>query len=448
MTMSNAANIIVGWNGRGEAGGDIPISVGRDIVLNPQALQDFGGHLFKDVEHDLVVVCGAIAFADRLVLRRRGSGWPRSFHLTIAVLDLNAWKRNQVINSLQEALEYVTGDQWTFNFVSGGRRITVPQGSWRFADGPFVVLPFSDGLDSYLQWQLLKIEEPHVSPVRMQTSSRALSEARNRLIDAVGSARNRRVRFPVSLRVGNHAEPTYRTRTFLFFSMAALAAAKLGTTRVVIGENGVGALGPSLIPYGDECPHSTTHPAFTRRLSRFLNELLQTQIAFEHPQVFHTKGQVLARAINLGVKGWESTNSCVRDARSGLDGLPCGVCSGCLLRRTAIWAAGDERTGFFWEDLSAGSLDQSRRNRCGREATKNDHDIMHFGAHAMASLARLSMLSPEALVYQQAAYELVGPDGNLGQAAEEVHRLVGTYADEWRSFLNWSGGVPLLNVEQ
>jgi hypothetical protein len=444
--MVNTAHIAVKWSDTPTSGATHHCLVGRDIKLSPQALQDYGGSLLTDTEHDLIVLCGAIAYTDRLVRRRRGSGWPRQLRLTVAVIDTVAWNRTSVIAGLRDAVQYITGDRWTFEFVSGGQRITVQQTAWRFADGPFVVVPFSDGLDSFLQWQLLRLEEPDATPLRLQTSSRALSEARNRLIDVAGGADDPRIRLPITFRV-DHAEPTYRTRTFLFFAMAALAAAKVGSTRVIIGENGVGALGPGLIPYGDECPHRTTHPAFTRRLARFLNELLGTQSVFEHPQLYRTKGEVLDRGLNLGVRGWEHTNSCVRDSRSDLGGLACGVCAGCLLRRTALWAAGKEPTGYFWENLSAQSLDASR-NRCGRDATDNDQDIMLCGAHAMESLAKLSCKSPEASIYQQAAYELVGTQGDLSEVAQKIHRLIAAYANEWRNFLDWSGGTPLLNVEQ
>ena len=108
-------------------------------------------------------------------------------------------------------------------------------------------MPFSDGMDSFLQWQLLAIDEPAAVPLRIQTSNRNMVEARNRVIDAT-RRQDQRLRLPVNIAVGNHPEPTYRTRTFLFFSMAALAAAKTETTRVFIGENGIGALGPSMIP--------------------------------------------------------------------------------------------------------------------------------------------------------------------------------------------------------
>lgn len=422
--------------------------LGRDIIIRPQELQDYCATLLRDVEHDLVVVCGAVVLADRSVVRRRASGWPRDMELTIPVSAPDRWNDPAVARALVEALEYVTGDNWQFNFVEGGETVTIPQSTFGFDEGPYAVVPFSDGMDSFLQWQLLSVEEPGLVPLRIQTSGRGISEARSRRIDAAGTMRDRRLRLPVRWSVGNHPEPTYRTRTFLFFCMAALAAAKLGATRVVIGENGVGALGPSLIQYGNECPHRTTHPAFTRRLRVFVNALLGSQVVFEHPQLWRTKGEVLIKAKDLGITGWERTNSCVRNPRDRLGGLPCGVCPGCLLRRTALVAAGCDAQGFFWQGLSSGSLDASRSNLDGREAKDNDRDIMGHAAHAMDELAALAALPADAEVFLRGAWEVSGPVPRGSEAvAAKIHRLVGAHAREWAVLRASFGDARLLDLE-
>jgi hypothetical protein len=259
--------------------------IGEDLHINLQALQDYCAAFLSSIEHDLVVVCGAVLFTDRMVRRRRASGWSRHLEVTLPVNQPDKWREPLINKALIEALEFVTGDFWKFNFVGGRPRVATYQSSMNFEDGPYVVLPFSDGMDSFLQWKLLSVEQSNYKVLRVQTSNRSMNEPRNRLIDRTGAQRDQRLRMPVSAAVGNHPESTYRTRTFLYFCMAGLAAAKAGTSRVVIGENGLGALGPSMITYGNECPHRTTHPAYTRRLATFLNALLGTDIVFEHPQV-------------------------------------------------------------------------------------------------------------------------------------------------------------------
>lgn len=447
--MSNTAHIgIATSRGAPVIGATHHGVLGRHITVRPQALQDFCASMLRDCEHDLVVVCGAVAFADRLIPRRRGSGWPRDLKVTVPVTALDVWRSSRVYGALVDALEYVTGDNWEFEFVAGGEKVTVGQGAFGLDQGPYAIVPFSDGMDSFLQWRLLAVEEPDIVPLRLQTSTRSLNRERNSRIEDASDARDRKLQLPVCFKVGRHAEPSYRTRTFLFFSMAGLAAAKLGARRVVVGENGVGALGSSLIQYGNECPHRTTHPAFTRRLAVFLSALLETELVFEHPQVLRTKGEVLSRAIDLGITGWENTNSCVRDSRQNLGGMPCGVCSGCMLRRTALVAVGQEPSGYFWERLSSPTLDGSRTDIRGREAEDNDREILRHAMHSMDELARLAELDAGSEVFLRGSWELTGPiPEGPARMARELHRLVCVYAREWTAFRDSFGDARLLNLE-
>jgi len=355
----------------------------------------------------------------------------------------------RVVRALVDALDYVTGDDWHFDFVEGGEAVTTAQSAMPYDEGPYVVMPCSDGLDSFLQWQLLRHEEPNVTVLRVQTASRAIKQARVRAINrAAQNARDRQLRLPVTAHYGHHPEPSYRTRTFLFFCMAALAAAKTGTRRVVVGENGIGALGPSLLPHGDECPHRTTHPAFTRRIAAFINTLLGAVLSFEHPQQFRTKGQVLTHALRYDVTGWELTNSCVRDARAGLGDQLCGVCSGCLLRRTALLAAGCSESGFYWQDLSASTLATCRPDFGRPHDLENPEDIMRHAAHDMSELASIARLDPGHRVLQSAAWELA--DGDVGRChgiATDIHGLIRTHACEWEALRHAYSGASLLALE-
>jgi 7-cyano-7-deazaguanine synthase in queuosine biosynthesis len=423
---------------------DYDCVIGQDLKISPAALQDFSADILEPFEQDLVIVAGAIAYADRMVNRKRGQGWARDLILTIPVAVPHIWSKPEITTALLDALEYVSGDRWSFNFVQGPDEVLAKkQSSLDFKLSNYVVLPFSDGMDSYLQWQLLKKEEPESNILRVYTSSRASNRSRNKKIDANGDKRDQRLGMPVSLSVGDHAEATYRTRTFLFFTIAALAAHMAGTSRVVIGENGIGMFGPGLVPFGDECPHRTTHPAFTRRLAVFLNRLLGSKIAFEHPQQFKTKGQVLRHALSLGVTGWENTHSCTRTPRSQLSGKPCGICGGCLLRRTAMNAAELKDDEYFWSDLSGATLDDCRSDVSGRTQRPSDIDIARHGIFDMTSFADLAAKNTDEL-FQRAAWEFFGkPDPKMSEIAAKLRSLAAAHATEWNAFRNRfrSGGI-------
>lgn len=433
---ASPTHIAVRWRGKKKSADNVDQEcvIGEHFNIRADVLQDFSAELLTDAEQDLVVLAGAVAYADRVICRQRSKGWARSIRLSVPVLAGRTWKQSAVLRSLTDTLDYLTGDHWEFDFTSGGKSLTIPQSSLDFTRGNYVVVPFSEGLDSYLQWQLLLKEEPAANVLRVHTKSRASSNSRNSRIDLAGDPKGQRLSMPVSLSTKDHPEPTYRTRTFLFYVIAALAAHKVGSTRVVIGENGVGALGPSMVPFGDECPHRTTHPAFTRRLAGFLNHALGGQIVFEHPQQYRTKGQVLRRATDLGVTGWQETRSCTRGGRNKLLKLPCGLCGGCLLRRTAIQAAGQPEETYFWNDLSHASLDACRSKSNGRPSTPTDADIARHGISGMSAFAALGE-DAKSPAFEKTAWELVrriGPD--LASAATEIAELARTHAREWRDF--------------
>lgn len=429
---------------------DIDCVIQHHFKIDPRILQNFSAKIIRPVEQDLVVVAGAIAYADRLVRRLRSKGWSRNLTLTIPVSDPLHWTKGAVSKTLVEAIEYVTGDIWSFAFVQGQAvSLVTEQSSMDFTRGNYVVMPFSDGLDSFLQWQLLKKEESRSNVLRVHTHSRASNRRRNKLIDLSRDKSDQRLAMPVSLSKLSHPEPTYRSRTFLFFSIAALAASKVGASRIVVGENGVGTHGPGMVPFGDEYPHRTTHPAFTRRLATFINAALGANVSFEHPQQFRTKGQVLKHAISLGVSGWEHTHSCTRSARNQLDGLPCGLCGGCLLRRTAVHHAGLRDGRYFWDNLSAVELDDCCSEPDGRLAAKSDHEIVRHGVLDMDSFAAVASQQDSAEVFERAAWEVVeevGPDH--ASVAEEIASLARNHASEWSAFRRSFAGGGILNTDQ
>lgn len=434
---SDTVRVAVRWKRmKPKRNADYDCVIGKHIKISPMALQDYSATLLTAIQQDLVVIAGAVAYADRMVRRKRAKGWARTIDLTVPVSSSAFWNKPEIMTALLDAIEYVSGDHWTIHPVQGpADRLAKEQTSLDFRRSNYVVLPFSDGLDSFLQWQLLKMDEPSANILRVHTSSRASNRSRNDSIDAHGDKADQRLAMPVSFSVGQHAEPTYRTRTFLFFVMAALAAHKFKTGRVVIGENGVGMLGPGMVPFGDECPHRTTHPAFTRRLSVFVSRVLGSRIEFEHPQKFRTKGQVLDYAVRRGVDGWRETYSCTRSPRNQLNKKPCGVCGGCLLRRTAVHAAGLSDGEYFWGNLSGESLDDCRSDQSDRHSRPSDIDIAHHGILDMSALAALKDGGTADDVIEKAAWDVVEISGApLEKAAERISGLVETHAAEWEAF--------------
>src|SRR5262249_3317859 len=128
-------------------------------------------------------------------------------------------------------------------------------------------------------------------------------------------------------------------------------------------ESGQGAIGPSLIPVGQAYEDYRNHPLFTRKMSAFLKALFGTDIRFEFPRLWHTKGETLRdHAAAYSKNDWAGTRSCWQDNRYvSVDNRrrQCGVCAACMLRRLSVYAAGltEARETYIWEDLRVPSFE-------------------------------------------------------------------------------------------
>ena len=401
----------------------------------PQPIQDYCAEPLSGLEQDLVLLAAVVAFADRRVPRRRGSGWKRDLRIHLPVSDPSHWSSPEIRHALHESLRYPTGDRWAFEFEAGFEPLVTRQSTLNFSEVSDVVIPFSDGMDSFTQWCHQSARSVPKTPVRVHSKLGNESSRRIRRLQWNGFGDGVCLTIPFQLRVGTHPEPSYRTRSFLFYVLAALVAAKLGLRRIVVGENGISSLGPSLLPYAGEQPHRGTHPCFTARLGSFVNHLLGTSIEFEHPQLFHTKGEMLQMANPLVRDTLLETRSCVRGPRDRLGPSHCGLCSGCLYRRVALHSIGQQDESYVWSDLSGGTLSECGADNAPRSPTANDEDIAMHAIHSLESLARLADCDPGDVAFRNSAWELAFPDTDrIQRCAKSLHDLCRHHAREWQAF--------------
>ena len=127
------------------------------------------------LSRDLAVVLGAVKCADRTFRRHHGRCWERRLTVTVPVYQLATWRNPDVTSALAESLQYLTGDFWHFEFVKR-RRKADSSGQAPLLISPKrrrVFIPFSHGLDSYAQSQLLRAADPGVDllPVHLRSSN-------------------------------------------------------------------------------------------------------------------------------------------------------------------------------------------------------------------------------------------------------------------------------------
>ena len=103
--------------------------------------------------YDALLVAAVVEFCDR-VERRPAYTRSRDFRVRIPVHSSAIWNRNDVKESLIEALTFLMGDTWSFEFIQRQKVAEKPlQHNMPLPSGLEAVIPFSDGLDSRSGWQ-------------------------------------------------------------------------------------------------------------------------------------------------------------------------------------------------------------------------------------------------------------------------------------------------------
>lgn len=429
---------------------DYKCKIGQHLTINPDLL---GRYCLKDLDavtDDLVLVAGSVAFADRVVPRRPSVTWRRNLSVAIPVHDPDRWAAPQLYRSLRDTLDHLTGDNWSFSFKPRRHSTNVrPQAHLPLKSDRSLVMPYSDGLDSFAVARLLAHQHPTTPLVLVTTGNR-----KNRALDESNSDLNRLMyrvaipfRLPSDRRSIRHREPSYRSRAFVFGVMAGIAAHLLSAPKIFIAESGQGALGPWLTPVGNEAPDVRMHPSFTTRLAGFLTRLFNCELVHMHPQLWRTKGETLQELKRLKLEsGWWMTSSCARDQRHvSLDHrrIQCGVCAGCLLRRQSLNAAGmsNEHDSYLWNNLSARTLSGAV---AGRRTVSNDE---RQALCAVLEMQQFAEICTDSERFRTAAEDLAQFVSQQSNTVENgLKRLIKTHAAEWTRFRSTLASRSFVNT--
>lgn len=309
----------------------------------------------------------------------------------------------------------------------------------------YVGIPYSDGLDSYAQARLLLEREPDVNLICTFTNSKGGAQSWEALCKAQTRAdRIQSIPVPMGVAEPHHSEPTFRSRPFIFYSLAAYGAALAGSKRVLIPENGQGSIGGSLVLIGNEAPHRSCYPGFLLRLGRLLSALLQREIAFEQPGLLFTKGQVISELIKLeGQQAWTGKWSCSHDQRhSHLNGarVHCGVCGGCVLRRVSLAAANVcDDTAYLFERLSAPTLEEALAKGGEVRAIKAMKDVAGNSVRDMQRLSELASISGDSRIQEMALDVAEAQGKSPEEALQGLRVLLDAHRNEWTKFVEMCG---------
>lgn len=274
--------------------------------------------------------------------------WRRDLAFVIPVRDVAFWNKVEVRNLIEELLDFLSNDRYSFTFVPLLRdRVTQPyfqfgdQKEWPFHH-PERVIMFSGGLDSLAG----AVETASQGGRLVLVSHRPVSTMDSRQQELFTQLQKkfpgRLIRIPVWVNKSKAAkESTQRTRSFLFCALGALVAQSVHADGVRFYENGAVSLN---LPIAQEVLQArasrTTHPVTLYLLSSLCAAVTGRGFAVDNPYLFKTKTEVVAslathQAAHLIPFSCSCSHSMFKPKNRH-----CGHCSQCIDRRFAVAGAG------------------------------------------------------------------------------------------------------------
>lgn len=333
-----------------------------------------------DLLTDLLEVASYVFTADQACPRGQlrdsdaGAHWRRGLHFVIPVRCPQRWQQPRIRRALQEALAFVSEDEYSFHFAqcqeSLGRGQRYFHQSGELFEGRVEeVALFSGGLDGlagaaeaallHRRQTLLVHHRPN--PKR----EKGVTGLVRRLSRLPGAVAPLYVPVRVNKAKGLTRETTQRTRSFLFSSLAAVVARLLRRDSITFYENGIVGLN---LPFATQLVGArasrTTHPRFLKRMADFLSDLFEHPFLIHNPYRLQTKGEVIQRLAEAGAACLiADTISCSHPRKTTQTAPHCGVCLQCVVRRFGVLAAqqGQHDPAEGYEtDLLTGARDDSR----------------------------------------------------------------------------------------
>ena len=404
-------------------------------VLEAYCLADWDARVY-----DAFVVAAAIEFCDR-TKARPSTGWGRAFTLRVPVHDPGHWSSPAVSRTLHNALTFLTNDRWQISFVGRNASFYLPsQSNFDFPDDAYAVIPFSDGLDSYVVAKLMERKPGH-RLIRVRLGSKP--QKRHTTRDTFAA-----VPYRIRCDKPRLIETSVRSRGFKFALISAIAAYLSQTWRIIVPESGQGAIGPTLVPVGQAYKDYRCHPRFTDHMENFVLALFGHKVRYTYPRLWCTKGETLAEFLDRSPDemGWKDTRSCWQQQRQvSVSGRfrQCGICAACMLRRMSIHTVGssEDTETYVWENLSAVRFEEGAAPAFKSKQSRGAlHEYAIAGTLHLDHLASLLGSSAGRTGLDQQSFWL---SRSLKIPEEEtrarLERLLGQHKEEWENFVESLG---------
>ena len=357
--------------------GIFPLKPGANLRTGESDLKATFGQL-TSLEQDLLNIAAAVFACDLAFKRGERENFTRSIELTIPVV--NHALLNSVHDDIVYALYKLSDGTWNIKFINQGGSPESFKEWQQKKDGK--ILLFSGGIDSFAAAMKLGYLKESVHLISHVTANHIASNAQKVLLHfldtkfpnqfirtAVRTGGTNKENKGFSFPTDENREDTQRTRSFLFLTLAAIAARRDGIKDIImLAENGQLAIHlPLTASRISAFSTHTAHPEFVDCMSTILNSILGYKMRIYNPYLYMTKAEVVASSLTRDLNMIEHTVSCWRSARMIGNSKHCGYCVPCMIRRIANEFNGVKLNEYgrdlFVERIeSLGPEDDGRRN--------------------------------------------------------------------------------------
>jgi 7-cyano-7-deazaguanine synthase in queuosine biosynthesis len=329
----------------------------KNVNLKVKNLRVRLGQIEPDALTDLLEIATYVFRADNSIPRESrsdgtaGAEWRRTFHMVIAVREPGRWSEPCIMGALTQTLHFLSDDTWHFEFVDNHAPLSLQdylpglRGNVADFKGGTSVVLFSGGLDSFAgAVHELQATNRHVVLASHRTT-KFIGKRQRELVEELRKEFGSRV---THVRVDAGAsglpptrEHTQRTRSFLFLSVAAVAARIEEADRIRFYENGIMSanLPISSQVLGTHASRST-HPRSIRLFNEFLSSALDDAMTVDNPFSFDTKMEVVQRLMATPFARYiKNTLSCSTTRDMTIMHPHCGECKQCIERRLSTLGA-------------------------------------------------------------------------------------------------------------
>jgi 7-cyano-7-deazaguanine synthase in queuosine biosynthesis len=368
-------SLVYARRGGGDTGGtDAILDSTKNLLTGENKFKSEYGSL-TSLESDLLLLAAAVYSTDRCMKRGEREDSPRDIQLSVPAVNIGVLQPE--IHRIEQILRKLSSDSWTVMLRQVNGTVEKPN-TQNTTSGK--TLLFSGGLDSLAAAIDLGLAGEHLQLVSHITHNQPTAAAQEELVEMMRSTLKLSFphrRFLVSAKSTNpspnltfDAESSQRTRSFLFLTLAALCARRVGHQNiVVIAENGQMAVHLPATE-GRIGPFSTrtAHPEILQLMEQFLSSVLGISIKIDNPYLNRTKAEVILPVIQRLPAAVPLAVSCWKNARLSAGATHCGFCIPCIIRRIAIETHITDTTAYardlFGENLSIAAVDDDdgRRN--------------------------------------------------------------------------------------